>query len=353
MPLIKRSLITTFLILVSFASQGQSISDFEKLVRKNTRKASKTSVRKKIEKSYSALQYVNIKAIAHQLNDSQYTPDRQALSAASAYNKAKVLFKNLYGTTPVIEGENSMLQKAGLELESYYSNGLSQMSEADQTSKIFALSNLKFVQALDPNYKKVEKLVNDLNDQISYNVLIKYNLEGFEELEPTMFQLNTVLVNEIKAFGGDKVDYYFDSKADPNMEFHYTITLDFEFIQVPLVSMRIHQINYSKIINKVTVISNVEQEIYERNINATGTATVSSLYDETPISLEPFNIKLRTKSINSILPDDKRAIDSMSLRRMQNENATQSSHQKSSDDEFRKRMFDILRRQIQEIESYF
>ncbi len=353
MPLNKRYLITIFLIIASFAAHGQTISDFEKLVKKNTRKASKASVRKKIEKSYSALQSVNIKAIAEQLNDSQYTPERKTLSAATAYSKAKVLFKNLYGTTPAIEGENKMLQMAGLELEHYYSNGLSLMGEGDQTSKIFALSNLKFVQALDPNYKEVEKLVNDLNGQISYNVLIKYNLEGFEELEQAMFQINTILVNDIKAFGGSNVKYVFEGKERADMNFQYIITLDFEFLQIPFVQSKNDVKTYTKVINKQTITANVNQEIFSRNINGTGRATIVNTIFNEEYASEPFNIKLRSKSISSVITGDKRAIDSVSLRQHQNENSSQADHEKTSDKEFRDRIFNILRRQIQEIESYF
>lgn len=334
------------------SAQGQTLSDFEKLVKKNTRKAGKSSVRKKIEKAYQEIQINHINELTKVFDNPEYAPKRSSLNAAAGYSKAKLLFKNLYGDATVLNGENKMLQAAGLKLDSYYSAGVEMAQRTGKSDQIMAMANLKLVEALDPNYKEVGELVKKLSDEISYNVLIRYNLEGFEELEPTMFQLNAILVNDIQAFGRDKVNYVFESKANPDIEFQYTITLDFEFLQIPLVSTRFHQENYSKTINKIVVISNVEQEIYERNINATGTAIISSNFSQEELNSEPFNIKLRTKSLNSILPEDTRAIDSMSLRRIQNENASQSSHQKESDDKFKEKVFNILRRQIQEIESY-
>lgn len=332
--------------------QGQTLSDFEKLVKKNTRKAGKSSVRKKIESAYQEIQITHINELTRTFDNPEYPPKQSSLNAAVGYSKAKLLFKNLYGTTTVLDGENKMLQVAGLKLGSYYSAGVEMTQKVGKSNQMIALANFKFVEALDPSYKEVSQLMKKLSDEISYNVLIRYNLEGFEELEPIMFQLNTILVDNIRGFGGEKVNYVFESKADPDMEFQYTITLNFEFLQVPLVSMRIYQENYSKVINKVVVISNVEQEIYERNIHATGSAVITSALGQTVLNSEPFNVKLRSKSINSMLPVDKRAIDQVSLRRIQNENASQSSHQKESDSKFSESLFNIIRRQIQEIESY-
>ncbi|OEK02022.1 hypothetical protein BFP97_11035 [Roseivirga sp. 4D4] len=353
MPLNKLSLIAIFLILASFTTQGQGISDFEKLVRKNTRKASKTSVRKKIEKSYTQLQETQISDLVNEFNDPSYPPNRWVLSAATGYSKAKELVKNLYGTTPTIEGENKMLQRADLVLGKYYDAGVSSMGEKDQSSKIVALSNLKFVHALDPNYKEVEKLVDDLNSQISYNVLIRYDLEGFEELEQAIFQLNTVLVNDINAFGGSNVKYVFEGKEKEGMNFQYVITLDFEFLQIPFVQSKNDVKTYTKVINKQTITANVNQEIFSRNINGTGRVTIINTIFNEEYASEPFNIKLRSKSVSSVITGDKRAIDSVSLRQHQNENSSQADHEKTSDKEFRDRMFNILRRQIQEIESLF
>ncbi|MBO3700363.1 hypothetical protein [Roseivirga sp. E12] len=352
MPIKRLTLLTIFLLFGSLASQGQSIIQFERLIKKNTKKAGKASVKKKIEKSYTELQLTHIYTLTKELSNPEFPPNREALKAASGYSLAKALIKKLYGTSPTLKGENQMLQKAGLELDNYYSSGLRLMSEENQTSKIVALSNLKFVQALDPNYKEVEKTVNSLKDQISYNVLIKYDLEGFEELEPVMFQLNTVLVNDIKAFGGTKVDYYFENIANPNMEFAYTITLDFEFIDVPQVTTRIDQKTYHKNQGRVSIKAQVDKEVFERNIRASGNALIfSRVYGEEYRS-EPFNIRIKKKTFNSQINGNQDAIDAINLRRISQEKSSQSNHEKISDKEFRDKIFNILRRQIQEIESY-
>lgn len=332
--------------------QGQTLSDFEKLVKKNTRKADKSSVRKKIESAYQEIQITHINELTRTFDNPEYPPKQSSLNAAVGYSKAKLLFKNLYGTTTVLDGENKMLQVAGLKLGSYYSAGVEMTQKVGKSNQMIALANFKFVEALDPSYKEVSQLMKKLSDEISYNVLIRYNLEGFEELEQTMFELNNVLINEIKGFGSDKVNYVFETKADPKMDFQYTVTLDFEFLQVPLVSSRIDQKTYHKNQGKIAIKAQVDKEVFERNIMASGNAIISSTVFNVSFNTEPFNIKIRTKTYNSKISGDNNAIDSINLRRISQEKSSQSNHQKISDEQFRESLFNIIRRQIQEIESY-